>query len=87
MARRWRRSFRRGGRRFRRGAGVVLMKIGSRLREIVDLLEQLNVLDRSVFVSRAGLPDQRVELDLNHLRDADETTGNLAVIIVQAAGE
>ncbi len=69
------------------GAGVVLMKIGSRLREIVALLEQLNVLDRSVFVSRAGLPDQRVELDLNHLRDADETTGNLAVIIVQTAGE
>jgi hypothetical protein len=41
-------------------------------------------LERSVFVSRAGLPGQRVEVDLSCLRDADENAGNLAVIIVQA---
>ena len=65
------------------GSGVVLMKIGSRLQEILALLDQADALERSVFVSRAGLPEQRVEYDLNCLRDADEKAGNLAVIIVQ----
>lgn len=65
------------------GSGVVLMKIGSRLQEILALLDQADALERSVFVSRAGMPEQRVEHDLNRLRGADEKTGNLAVIIVQ----
>lgn len=66
------------------GCGLVLMKIGVRLQSIINLLERLNALERSVFVSRAGLPGQRVEVDLSCLRDADENAGNLAVIIVQA---
>ena len=65
------------------GGGVVLMKIGRSLQQILALLDRVDALDRSVFVSRAGLPDQRLETDLNRLRDADEKAGNLAVIIVQ----
>lgn len=65
------------------GGGLVLMKIGARLQSIIDLLERLNALERSVFVSRAGLPEQRIETDLRCLRGADEGAGNLAVIIVQ----
>jgi precorrin-2/cobalt-factor-2 C20-methyltransferase len=67
------------------GGGVVLMKIGRYLQEIIGLLDRLGTLHRSVFVSRAGLPDQRVETDLNLLRGADEKVGNLAVIIVQGS--
>jgi len=67
------------------GGGVVLMKIGRCLQEIIALLDRLGALHRSVFVSRAGLPDQRVETDLNRLRGADEKVGNLAVIIVQGS--
>lgn len=66
------------------GCGLVLMKIGPRLQEIIDLLERFGALERSVFVSRAGLPGQRIETDLRCLRDADDNAGNLAVIIVQA---
>jgi len=69
------------------GDCVVLMKIGSRLGAIIALLDRLEVLERSVFVSRAGLPDQFIETDLYRLRGADEKLGNLAVMIVQGAGE
>lgn len=69
------------------GGCVVLMKIGRYLQQIIDTLEQADALHRSVFVARAGLPDQQVETDLNQLRFAPEGTGNLAVIIVQGRGE
>lgn len=65
------------------GGGVVLMKIGRQLQELIALLERSGALERSVFVSRAGLPEQRVETDLRRLRGAEENAGNLAVIIVQ----
>lgn len=65
------------------GCGLVLMKIGARLQTVIERLERLNALERSVFVSRAGLPGQRVETDLKCLRGADEGAGNLSVIIVQ----
>lgn len=68
------------------GGCVVLMKIGRHLQQIIDTIDQVDALHRSIFVSRAGLPDQRVETDLNQLRFAPEGTGNLAVIIVQGKG-
>lgn len=66
------------------GGGVVLMKIGPLLPQIITLLEQADALSRSVFVARAGLPEQHIETDLLRLRHAPPQTGNLAVIIVQA---
>ncbi|MDH3998496.1 MAG: precorrin-2 C(20)-methyltransferase, partial [Desulfuromonadales bacterium] len=66
------------------GDAVVLMKIGKRLNVIIDLLEKAGALQRSVFVARAGLPEQRVETNLESLRGAEPSTGNLAVIIVPA---
>lgn len=65
------------------GGGLVLMKIGARLQAVIELLDRLEVLESSVFVSRAGLPGQRIETDLRRLRSADEGAGNLSVIIVQ----
>lgn len=68
----------------KQGGTLVLMKIGKRLPQVLDLLDEFDLLAQSVFVARAGLPDQRIETDLHKLREASEKTGNLAVILVDA---
>jgi len=65
---------------------VILMKIGRRLREVIDLLEEEGVIDGSVFVSRVGMADQRIETDLRSLRDVAPETGYLSIILVHAKG-
>ena len=65
---------------------VILMKIGRRLRDVIDLLEEEGVIDGSVFVSRVGMADQRIETDLRTLRDAAPETGYLSIILVHAKG-
>lgn len=65
-----------------RGGTLVLMKIGRHLQAIIDLLDENRLLDQSVFVARAGLPDQRIETDLRVLRGADSAAGNLAIILI-----
>ncbi|MDY0190312.1 MAG: precorrin-2 C(20)-methyltransferase [Desulfuromonas sp.] len=64
------------------GGGVVLMKIGHLLEQIIAIIDQAEALPRSVFVARAGLQGQRIETDLNRLRQAPPHTGNLAVILI-----
>jgi len=66
------------------GGTVVLMKIGKRLGDILDILEELGVIGDAVFVQRAGQPTQRVELDLRKLRGEDAEAGYLSVILVHA---
>jgi precorrin-2/cobalt-factor-2 C20-methyltransferase len=61
---------------------VVLMKIGKRLKGVLELLAELNRLDDAVLVSRAGMPDQIVELDLRGLRENPRDVGYLSVILV-----
>lgn len=67
-----------------RGGTVVLMKVGRRLEAVIDLLERSGLLDDAVFVSRAGLPEQRVETDLRRLRGMGEETGYLSIVLVHA---
>jgi len=64
-------------------ATVILMKVGNRLPRILRILEEHQALDRSVLVSRAGLPDQRIETDLRQLAN-DPQAGYLSIILVQA---
>ncbi|MEI8235168.1 MAG: precorrin-2 C(20)-methyltransferase [Verrucomicrobiota bacterium] len=66
------------------GGTVVLMKIGKRLGDILDLLEQLEVIDDAAFVQRAGQPTQRIELDLRRLRGREAEAGYLSVILIHA---
>jgi precorrin-2/cobalt-factor-2 C20-methyltransferase len=66
----------------KKGGTLILMKIGKRLPQILDLLEEFGLLENGVFVARAGLSGQRIETDLNNLRGADAAVGNLAVILV-----
>lgn len=66
-----------------RGEGtVILMKIGKRLPKVLDVLEELNLTDHAVFVSRAGLDDERIETDVRQLRDSGEKTGYLSIMLV-----
>jgi precorrin-2/cobalt-factor-2 C20-methyltransferase len=64
------------------GSGVAIMKIGRRLVQLIELLDQCAALERSVFVARAGLPEQKIEMDLSQLKDAPADAGHLAVILV-----
>lgn len=63
------------------------MKIGKRLAAVLDLLEENGLIEKGVFVSRVGMPDQRVEFDLRSLRGAGEETGYLSIILVHAGEE
>ncbi|MBI5419710.1 MAG: precorrin-2 C(20)-methyltransferase [Deltaproteobacteria bacterium] len=69
------------------GGTLVLMKVGRRLGQLVDLLENEGFLDRSVFVSRAGMDGQRIETDLRRLRGEDGETGYLSIILVRTERE
>ncbi|MGD7652248.1 MAG: precorrin-2 C(20)-methyltransferase [Verrucomicrobiales bacterium] len=64
------------------GGTVVLMKIGKRLGDILDILEETGVIGRSVFVQRAGHPTQLIERDLRKLRAAQAEAGYLSVILI-----
>lgn len=70
----------------RRGGTVVLMKVGERLQDILLILEEAGVLEKSVFVAHAGQENQRVETDLRKLKHADARTGYLSLILVHATG-
>ncbi len=67
-----------------RGGTVVLMKVGERLQRVLQELDARGLLERAVFVSHAGLPEQRIETDLRRLLGADEKTGYLSLLIIQA---
>jgi precorrin-2/cobalt-factor-2 C20-methyltransferase len=64
---------------------VVLMKIGKRLREILEILKESGLLEHSVFVSRVGQGRQHIETDLRKLCVQDPEAGYLSVIIVHAS--
>jgi len=67
-----------------RGGTVVLMKIGRRLETVLTELESRNLLGRAVFVSHAGMAQQRVETDLRRLRGMAEQAGYLSILLIDA---
>jgi len=64
------------------GGTAVLMKIGRRLPEVLDLLDAEGLLEKSVFVSRATMADQRIETDLRRLKTEGPEAGYLSIILV-----
>lgn len=69
-----------------RGGTVILMKVGGRLQTVLEVLEARGLLQQAIFVSHAGMAEQRVETDLRRLRGAAEDVGYLSIILVQAGG-
>jgi len=66
------------------GGTAVLMKIGKRLPEILDLLDAEGLLEKSVFVSRATMAEQRIETDLRRLKAEGPEAGYLSIVLVHA---
>jgi precorrin-2/cobalt-factor-2 C20-methyltransferase len=66
---------------------VVLMKIGKRLPEILNLLEGEGLLESSVFVSHATMAEQRIETDLRRLKAEGPEAGYLSIILVHTGNK
>ncbi|MEW6350287.1 MAG: precorrin-2 C(20)-methyltransferase [Thermodesulfobacteriota bacterium] len=67
------------------GGTVVLMKVGSRLQSILDLLEATGHIDRAAFVARVGMPGEYVQTDVRSLKGRDDRTGHLSTILIDAS--
>lgn len=60
---------------------VVLMKIGSRLNQVVSLLRKKKLINRSLLISRIGCANEKIVRDISSLKD--ESIGYLSIIIVR----
>ncbi len=60
---------------------VVLMKVAKKLDEVIELLEEMNLIDNSIFASYIGFNNEFITHDLNTLRGSGK--GYLSVIIVR----
>jgi precorrin-2/cobalt-factor-2 C20-methyltransferase len=68
------------------GGTVILMKIGKYLPAVLEMIEEAGLMDSSVFVSRAGMPEQRVEMNLRKLKNEGAEAGYLSIILVHTGG-
>jgi precorrin-2/cobalt-factor-2 C20-methyltransferase len=64
---------------------VVLMKIGKRLPDVLDLLDGEGLLEKSVFISHVGMEAQRIETDLRLLKTEGPEAGYLSIILVHTS--
>jgi precorrin-2/cobalt-factor-2 C20-methyltransferase len=71
----------------RKEGTVILMKIGRRLPEILDIIDSAGLIDRGIFASRAGMEGERIETDLRKLRGSAPEAGYLSIILVHAGKE
>lgn len=62
---------------------VVLMKVAKKLDEVIELLEEMQLIDNSVFASYIGFDNEFITRDLSSLRGSGK--GYLSVIIVRKA--
>ncbi len=70
-----------------RGGTVILMKIGKRLDRILDILEETGMIGQGVFVSHAGMENQRIETNLSKLRGETPEKGYLSILLVHATSQ
>ncbi|MGC9196275.1 MAG: precorrin-2 C(20)-methyltransferase, partial [Syntrophobacteraceae bacterium] len=68
------------------GGTVILMKVGRRLAALLDLIGEAGLLERAVYVSRAGLEGQEVCTDLLKLRRERVQADYLSILLVHAGG-
>jgi precorrin-2/cobalt-factor-2 C20-methyltransferase len=64
------------------GGTVVIMKVGNRLDRVLNAIEQAGFLHRAVYVVRAGLDGQEVEVDLRKLRKQKQEADYLSILLV-----
>jgi len=63
---------------------VVLMKVNKSYDEIVSILRELNLLDKGVFISRCGYPDQFYTRDLESL--VGKSKDYMSILMIKKAG-
>ena len=63
---------------------AVLMKVAGKYNEIVDILQEKDLKNKSVYVSKLGYDDQFVTYDLDSLRTAKRDY--LSLILVKREG-
>ena len=60
---------------------VVLMKVAKKLDEVIELLEEMKLIDNSLFASYVGFDNEFITRDLSSLKGSGR--GYLSVIIVR----
>jgi len=60
---------------------VILMKVAKKLDEVIELLEDMELIDNSLFASYIGFENELITRDLLSLKGAGK--GYLSVIIVR----
>ncbi|HET9958788.1 MAG TPA: precorrin-2 C(20)-methyltransferase [Polyangiaceae bacterium] len=60
---------------------VVLMKLGAELPRILEALERTGLTEHAFYVSKATMPEQRIERDVRELRD--EHGGCFSMLIIK----
>jgi precorrin-2/cobalt-factor-2 C20-methyltransferase len=63
---------------------VILMKVAGQFAKLVDVLEQLGLVDKAVYISRLGYEEQFVTYDLRALKN--KKLDYLSLIIVKQGG-
>jgi precorrin-2/cobalt-factor-2 C20-methyltransferase len=64
---------------------IVLMKVAKKLDEVIELLEEMNLIDNSLFASYIGFGNELITHDLSSLKGSGK--GYLSVIIVRKPGQ
>lgn len=69
---------------FQEFPNVILMKVATKYDEIVELLSRRNLLDKAVYISKIGYPEQFVTYDLKSL--CGKKRDYLSLILVKQGG-
>lgn len=59
---------------------VVLMKVNKVFVSIMRTLEDMNLIDKAVYIARAGMEDEKIIRNLREVRDADLNYFSLVII-------
>ncbi len=61
---------------------IAIMKVGNHFEKILKILEENNLVEKSVFVVKVGLPEERVVWDLRSLKGKITKREYLSIILV-----
>ncbi|MEW6609561.1 MAG: precorrin-2 C(20)-methyltransferase [bacterium] len=59
---------------------IVLMKVNKVFDEVVILLEEMGTLDKAIYVSRAGMTDEKIIRDLKQVKETDLDYFSLIIV-------
>ena len=60
---------------------LILMKVGRRLDKVLDFIDRAGFLDRAVYVARAWIEGQQVDVNLRKLRRQKQEADYLSILL------